>query len=239
MGNYAQALTTSTVDRDRLIAEHMPMARRIALRVARRVPGGVGEDDLVAAAYLGLTQAADRYDTSRSEPFVAFAESRIRGAVYDELRKHDVLSRRARSRAKKVRSTMMSLQHELKREPEDEEVAAALGTSLADYQENLESLVHISVVGLGETEPAAAESPSAPESPASVLEHKQLTSRVQKGLRSLPERDGLLLSLYYNDELTYREIGEVLGVSESRVCQLHARAIARLRNRIEEPGVAA
>jgi RNA polymerase sigma factor for flagellar operon FliA len=213
--------------RDRLITEHAEMARRIALRIGRRVPNWISSDDLVAAALLGLAEAADRFDPRRGESFVAYAEQRIRGAVQDELRRGDIMPRRVRAQARKVGRTARELEQRLGRPPEDEEMAAALDVPVEEFREELESLTHVTVVELDHTALSRAESRE--HGPAAVAEHRQLVGRVVGGLGRLPERDRLVLSLYYVEELSYGEIGRVLGVTESRVCQLHGRAVARLR----------
>src|SRR2546430_1095939 len=122
MNAYSQTARTVNVERDRLIAEHIEMARRIAHRVGRRTPDSISRDDLVGAAMIGLAEAAERYDAVRGEPFVAFAEKRIRGAVLDELRRGDLMSRRARSTARKMGKTIRALEHALGRTADDEEI---------------------------------------------------------------------------------------------------------------------
>ena len=224
-------------DRDRLIAKHMDVARRIALRVARRVPDWLSVDDLIAAGMIGLAEAADRYDTTRQEPFIAFAEKRIRGAVLDELRRGDIMPRRVRNTARTIGTAIRQLEQRLGRPPEDEEVAAELGVNVNQYREELSVLTHVAIVDLEtpETQPNVHRAPD-DCSPALRAERAEILRMVREALEFLPERDALILSLYYNEEFTYSEIGELLGVSESRVCQLHSRAITRLRAQIENPG---
>ncbi len=217
--------------RDQLIAAHVDMARRIALKVARRLPQHITREDLVSAAMIGLTEAADRYDSTRGEPFVGFATKRIRGAVLDELRRGDLMSRRARSSANKVGATIAELETKLGRSPEDIEIAKALGVSEEEYRDNLSQIAHVSVVDL---EGAPRSVPDGLPSPAEETEKRQLVTRLKEALHKIPERDALILSLYYVEDFHYLEIGEVLGVSESRVCQLHSRAIARLRAALGE-----
>ncbi len=214
-------------EREGLIAEHVDMARRIAARVARRTPDWVQKDDLVGAAMIGLTEAADRYDASRQEPFVAFAERRIRGAVIDELRRGDLMSRRARRAAREISVLVRRLEHSLGQAPEDQEIADALGVTLEHYQNELEMLSHVSVV---DVDSIATLVDSANESaPSAGIERAQLAKQLYECLGKLKERDAQVLSLYYVEELSYAEIGELLSVSESRVCQLHGRALMQLR----------
>jgi RNA polymerase sigma factor for flagellar operon FliA len=228
---YAKPQAPSS-ERNKLIAEHVDMARRIALRVARRVPEWMSYDDLIASAMVGLTEAADRYDAQRGEPFPGFAEKRIRGAVLDELRRGDIMPRRARQNARKVGQTIQALERKLGRPPEDEEVAKALDISLEEYKEDLEQLTHVAVVAIS---PAMLQTHAGEEDNAEAqMQRAQLSKALRDGLKLLPERDATVLSLYYIEEVNYGEIAQLLGVTESRVCQLHGRAIARLRTLLND-----
>jgi RNA polymerase sigma factor FliA len=230
MRAYSAVNAKSPAERNRLIAEFAPMARRVALRVARRTPSWIASEDLVSAAMVGLAEAAERYDASRGEPFIAFATKRVRGAVLDELRRGDPLSRSARRSARQLGETLRSLEQKLGRPPEDHEVAAALGIDVEEYQDELAVLTHISTVGLDAADSASTGGLACGEpSPATQLEQVQNLELLTRALKSLGDRDAQLLSLYYNEEFTYAEIGELMGVTESRVCQLHGRALARLR----------
>ena len=239
MKAYAQHMMRSSAERDRLISEHIEIARRISMRMARRCPDWIAREDLVAAGMLGLTEAAERYDSTRNEPFLAFAEKRIRGAVLDELRRGDIMPRRARQMARKIGAKIQELEKITGRSPTDEEVAAALGVTLEAYRTDLEHLVHVTVGALDQTDDTAAALASDETSPEAGAARRQALSRVRGALPKLDPRDILVLGLYYNEELTYHEIAEVLGVTTSRVCQLHGRAISRLRAEIETPQEAA
>jgi RNA polymerase sigma factor FliA len=233
MRGYASASACACIrERDHLIVEYAPMARRIALRVARRVPDWVCSDDLVAAAMIGLAEAADRFDGTRGEPFVAFATKRIRGAVLDEMRRGDLMPRRARSAARHVSQTVRDLEQQLGRPAEDEEVAAALGVELDVYREDLEMLTHVGLVELQPEERGAARG----DDPEQQMQTAELRQRVRDALERIPGRDALILSLYYIEELSYAEVGAILGVTESRVCQLHGRALLRLRAELDDAG---
>jgi len=223
-------------DRDRLIADNIDVARRIALRVARRVPDWLGAEDLISAAMVGLAEAAERYDSERGEPFVAFAEKRIRGAVLDELRRGDIMPRRVRTTARKLGQTIQLLEQKLGRAPEDEEVAAEMGVDVEEYRDNLKNLNHVSLVDM-DPERGGADQYSAPESTSPLLqtERSEMVQRIREALPRMQKRDATILSLYYNEEFTYAEIGSLLGVSESRICQLHSRALVRLRAEIDNP----
>ena len=232
MKAYAAQSKRPSAERDRLISEHVEIARRISLRMARRCPDWIAREDLVAAGLLGLTEAAERYDETRNEPFLSFAEKRIRGAVLDELRRGDIMPRRVRQLARKIGATIQQLEREHGEAPTDERVANALGVPLEEYRANLEQLVHVTVGALevGDDSMLPTGEESSPESQAARLEALR---RVRGALERIDQRDILILSLYYNEELTYSEIAQVLGVTTSRVCQLHGRAIARLRAEIQ------
>lgn len=232
MKAYAAQQKISNPERDRLISEHVEIARRISLRMARRCPAWIAREDLVAAAMLGLTEAAARYDSSRNEPFLSFAEKRIRGAVLDELRRGDIMPRRVRQLARKIGRTIADLEKTLGATPPDEAVAAALGVTVEDYRANLEQLVHVTVGALDEGD-HASELMTREFSPEDGAIRGEALRKVREALPRLDARDLVLLGLYYNEELTYQEVGEVLGVTTSRVCQLHGRAIARLRAEID------
>lgn len=232
MRPYVRELNAPTVERDRLIAAHIGMAQRIARKVGRRTPDWISEDDLVGAALIGLSEAAERYDSTRGEPFVAFAETRIRGAVFDELRRGDLMSRRARTAARHVGKVIRTLEHVHGRSPEDHEIASALGVPLDEYRSELEMLTHVAIVDIEPHSTTLADTDHL--SPSSVAERNQLSAVLRDGLARIPARDAQLLNLYYVEELSYSEIGQILGVSESRVCQLHARAIVRLRAEVTE-----
>jgi RNA polymerase sigma factor for flagellar operon FliA len=230
MKAYATQQKSSSAERNRLIAEHIGTARRISLRMARRCPDWISREDLVAAAMLGLTEAADHYDPTRKEPFLGFAEKRIRGAVLDELRRGDIMPRRVRQMARKIGQTIQQLEHE-HGVATDEAVAAALGVTVQVYREELEQLVHVTVGALDfEADSDLVATTMAPDEGA---RREIAMARVRAALPALDPRDLLVLGLYYNEDLTYSEIAEVLGVTTSRVCQLHGRAIARLRTELQ------
>jgi RNA polymerase sigma factor for flagellar operon FliA len=225
--------------RDNLIVAHVDVAKRIALRVARRVPDWICVDDLVAAGMMGLAEAADRFDEQRGEPFVAFAEKRIRGAVLDELRRGDIMPRRVRTKARQVGKAIRQLEQTLGRPPEDEEIAAALDVSVEEYRDNLAALSHVALIEVTPEIARSEEYNGRDEcSPHVQAERSEMLRLIEEALHRLEERDALILSLYYNEQFTYSEIGGLLEVSESRVCQLHSRALARLRVEVHEPAEA-
>lgn len=225
---------TPTAERDRRIADHVEIARRIARKVARRCPAHVAREDLVSAGLLGLAEAADRFDDSRGEPFLVFATKRIRGAVLDELRRGDIMPRRVRKKAREVDAARQSLERTTGGAADEHAMAAKLGVTLAHYRNELATLVEVKVGSIDDLEHAPPAAP-ADTSPAQRAERSQLLGRIRGALARLDQRDATILSLLYGDELSCVEVGQVLGVSTSRVCQLHTRAIARLREELEAP----
>lgn len=231
MKAYAMQQNRPDAERNALISSHVEVARRISLRIARRCPDWIAREDLVAAGLLGLTEAAMRYDTTRSEPFLPFAEKRIRGAVLDELRRGDIMPRRARQMARRIGQTIQEIEKLTGASPTDEDVAVALGVSVDEYRTNLEHLVHVTVGALDESEDNA-QMGSDVSSPEAEAARSEAMTKVRTALPKLEKRDLMVLSLYYVEELTYAEVAHVLGVTTARVCQLHGRAIARLRAEI-------
>jgi RNA polymerase sigma factor FliA len=212
-------------NRDRLIREHADVARRIALRMARRCPDWVGRDDLISAGMVGLIEAADRYDDTRQEPFISFAEHRIRGAILDELRKGDIMPRRVRQLARKVTNAIKEVEKDGEHASE-QKVAEALGVSLDDYREGLAQLAHVEIASLDGEETRLVTTDAAPDVQAT---HRQRLARVCAALDRLEARDATILGLHYVEECTYQEIADTLKITPSRVCQLLWRAVERMR----------
>ena len=211
--------------RSELVAQNLDLAHRIAGRMARRIPAHLS-DDVHSAAMLGLVEAASRFEPGRGESFAAFAAKRVRGAVLDELRRGDVLPRRARKSARQVREVIRQLEHTLGRVPRDEEIAERLGVDVEHYQERLAGLGAVEVVSLEQTQVGVRE-PSA--DPAALTERNRAVARLGRACAGLADREAQVVAMYYDKQMTLAEIGRTLGVTESRVCQIHTRAIKRLR----------
>ncbi len=229
-----QALGTPTrhvsSNRDRLIREHAEIARRIALRMARRCPDWVAREDLISAGMVGLIEAADRYDDSRQEPFISFAEHRIRGAILDELRRGDIMPRRVRQLARKIGQAIKELERDGEH-ASDQRVADALGVSVDDYRTGLAELVHVEVSPLEGEELRLVAHDAAPDVQAT---HRERLGRVCGALDRLEARDVTILGLHYVEDLTYQEIADTLKITPSRVCQLLWRAVERLRTHLAD-----
>jgi len=214
-----------------LLEEHLPQVRRQALSLQVRLPASVELDDLIQAGMIGLLDALNRYDASHGASFATFASQRIRGAMLDELRSRDWVPRSVRRNTRALDEAIRSLEQRHGRPPEEREIAAALDIGLEEYRHllmdaNGSQLVALDELPEDEGETLCGEPHATPL--AELLEGRRRGDLV-KAIDRLPEREKLLLALYYQEDLNLKEIGAVLGVSESRVCQLHSQAVARLR----------
>jgi RNA polymerase sigma factor FliA len=227
---HATALTLESTSRDALICEHLDMARRIARKTLRRLPSSVRLDDLESAAMLGLTEAATRFDPTRGEPFVAFAAKRVRGAILDDLRRQDVLTRRGRERARELDAATRAVEDRTGRAATTEEVAGELGCSAEEVSRRRGRLQAANVVALDDV--AELTAPASELGADALIEQRERQEEMVAALEALPQRELLILSMYFQDGLTLKEIGDILGVSESRVCQLRGRALRTLRKRM-------
>ncbi|OQX20588.1 MAG: RNA polymerase subunit sigma [Desulfobulbaceae bacterium A2] len=228
-------------DRSRLIREHMPLIHLLVERMVPHVPSFMSRDDMQSAAMLGLIEAANKFDPSKGFLFKTFAEHRIRGAILDEMRKLDWFSRGLREKQSRVSQTLLELERKLGRCPEEEEVAAAMDMTLDDYRQLLTQVSHLGCVSLNETLDDSDEGRSFLDnlvdshspSPLDVIERQELTQVIARLLAKLSEKERLVLSLYYYEELTQKEIAEVLGVTEGRISQLHSQALLKLKSKLQ------
>ncbi|MDD9946758.1 MAG: RNA polymerase sigma factor FliA [Myxococcales bacterium] len=225
---YGGAPAAAGAEREDLLERGLPLVRRMAFRMARRLPANVEVDDLIGAGMEGLVKAVDAYDGSRHPRFEPYAKARIRGAILDELRAGDSLTRYGRSRLGEVTRKMRELQQQLGRQPTEDEVARALGMPLEQYQRMSADLVRGPALG-GAFGVAPDEAESGAPDPAKIFDEAELRTRLAQAIRALPERSQKVLALYYQEECTQAEIGEILGVTESRVCQILGETTARLR----------
>jgi RNA polymerase sigma factor for flagellar operon FliA len=248
-------LTTSTADlwqqytskpdlatRERLVLEYLPLVKYVVGRLAVTLPPTVDADDLLGYGVMGLIMAIERFSPEKGFKFETFAISRIRGAVIDELRSQDWLPRSVRQKAKELEATIRGLENELGRTASDQELASRLGVGVDDLPRSL-SEITAPVLSLDELVSTSDDGqklswldtlPDDRLGPAAQLDHEAMLDVLGQAIDMLPERERLLVSLYYHEGLTLKEIGAVLGVTESRVCQLHGQAMARLRTRINQ-----
>ncbi|HEU5213683.1 MAG TPA: RNA polymerase sigma factor WhiG [Gaiellaceae bacterium] len=235
--------TKDRVIRDRLILTYAPLVKYVAGRVGSGLPAHVDEEDLVSYGLLGLMGAIDRFDPSRDIKFETFAIARIKGAIIDELRSLDWVPRSVRSRARDIERAMAELERILHRVPTDAEIAEKLGITEEELDDSLTDISRSSIAALDELWTISGssgdqvslidtiEDTSGPD-PQGALAQTELRDALGDAIARLPEREKLVVTLYYYEELTLREIGDVLGVTESRVSQLHTKAILRLKARL-------
>jgi RNA polymerase sigma factor FliA len=234
--------------RDRLVMEHVGLVRALAGRLAHRVPSQVEVSELISVGVLGLIDAASRFKPSLGVPFDAFARRRIHGAMLDALRDLDWAPRSVRKLGRTMDGTVARLRHELGREPQEKEIAGALNVNDAEYGRMLDQLKTAELATIrqatsedGTNSLEVAIDPG--EGPYARLERQELREFLAEAITELPERERHILALYYHEELTLAEIGEVIGVGESRVSQLRTQAIGRLRSRLatrmQHPGTTA
>jgi RNA polymerase sigma factor for flagellar operon FliA len=229
------------VARDRLIVHYSPLVKFVAGRVGAGLPSSVDPGDLVSAGVFGLIDAVERFDPERGVKFETFAVPRIRGAVFDGLRSLDWVPRSVRSRAREVEGAFAELEGRFGRAPTDEELSGYLKITATEFQKWLVSIASTTVGPLDRALVAGAEpralNGDVPDSPAMMVEESEVKRLVRHEVRRLPEREKLVLSLYYDEGLTLAEIGGVLGVTESRVSQIHTKAVLHLRARLSASGV--
>lgn len=227
--------------RDRLIEHYSPLVKFVAGRIGAGLPSSVDPGDLVSAGVFGLIDAVERFDPERGVKFETFAVPRIRGAVFDGLRSLDWVPRSVRSRAREVETAFSELEGKLGRAPSDDEISSHLKISGAEFKKWLSSIASTTVGPLDRALAAGAEPRSLigdiPDSPGSVVEESDLRRIVRQEVLRLPEREKLVMSFYYDEGLTLAEIGSVLGVTESRVSQIHTKAVLHLRARLAASGI--
>jgi RNA polymerase sigma factor for flagellar operon FliA len=231
--------------RERLVVAYSPLVKYVAGRTAAGLPPHVEEADLISYGLVGLISAIERFDLSREIKFETYAIMRIKGAIIDELRSMDWVPRSVRARAREVERANAKLENALQRAPTDKEIAAELGITIDELNDSLLTISHSSIVALDELWSVSdssgdqvslmdtIEDPGALD-PAKALDVGDLKDRIAGSIAKLPEREKLVIALYYYENLTLREIGEVLGVTESRVSQMHTKAVLRLRSRMQE-----
>ncbi|HLX21121.1 MAG TPA: RNA polymerase sigma factor WhiG [Gaiellaceae bacterium] len=229
--------------RDRLIVTYAPLVKYVAGRLGSGLPAHVDDEDLVSYGLLGLIGAIERFDPDRDVKFETYAIARIRGAIIDELRALDWVPRSVRSRARDIERAIAELESKLGRAPTDEEIAGKLGITDEELNESLSEISRSSIAALDELWTVSGsggdqvalidtiEDTEAPD-PQGSLSQTELREAIADAIARLPEREKLVVTLYYYEELTLREIGEVLGVTESRVSQLHTKAVLRLKARL-------
>jgi len=225
------------LDRDALIRQHVPLVRRIAHHMIAKLPPNVELDDLIQVGMIGLAEALSRYEAAQGVQFETFATQRIRGAMLDELREGDWMSRSSRKSQKEIEQAVHRLEHRLGRSPLESEIAEELGMELSEYQSLLgkvrgTQLVYLEDMTHGQDEEEGFLERHVADGnadPLALLRDQRLRASLVAAIQSLPEREQHIMGMYYEHDMNLKEIAAVLGVTESRVCQLHSQSIARLR----------
>lgn len=229
-------------DKSKIIKEHLYLVDILVGRMVTQVPAFMNRDDMKSAGMLGLLDAANKYDASKNIKFKTFAEYRIRGAILDEMRKLDWFSRSLRDKQNKIGKALSQLELQLGRDPEEHEVAKAMDLSLSEYQSLLSEVSHLGCVSLNETLDHSNEGRSfldslmddrADTAPGARIEGQELTQKIANILEQLSEKERFVIALYYYEELSQKEISEVLEISEGRVSQLHSQALIKLKTKLE------
>ena len=228
--------------RDELILNYSPLVKYVAGRLAASLPQTVDTADLISYGIFGLIDAIEKFDLERAIKFETYAIARIKGAIIDELRAMDWVPRSVRSRAREIEAAYVTLENQLRRVPTDQEVAEHMGISLKEFQDILAKLSYTSVVSFEELWVGGERDENqnaigsirddSAEDPVTIFESAEIKDILAGAIDKLPERERTVIALYYYEGLTLKEIGQVLGVTESRVSQLHTKAVLRLRAKL-------
>ena len=229
------------LDANAMLKQYSPLVRRLAHQMIAKLPANVEIDDLIQVGMIGLSDALTRFDSAQGVQFETFATQRIRGAMLDELRGSDWMSRGDRRHQRSIETAVHKLEQKLGRAPSEGEIAKEMGLSLTDYQELLSKvrgtqLVHLEDMSGDDGDDDYLDRHVADESanPLSLLNDHRMREALVEAIKNLPEREQYVMSMYYEHDMNLKEIAAVLGVTESRVCQLHSQSIARLRSRLRE-----
>jgi RNA polymerase sigma factor FliA len=231
--------------REELIIKYVPLVKNIVGRIAAKLPIDLADkEELINVGIMGLISSLEKFDKTRNVQFETYASFRIRGAVLDELRSKDWVPRATRSKDNKLENAMMSLQKKLGRAPTEEEIAVQLGISLDDYFKLLDDAKCIPLISTEDLPADYMERYSREDimaeisegSPLNLILNMEVKNKLKSAINQLPDKERLVLSLYYYEELTMKEAGRVLDLTESRVCQLHAQAVLRLRSMVKLDG---
>jgi RNA polymerase sigma factor FliA len=238
--------TSGSMDaRNRLVVHYSPLVKYVAGRLSAGLPNSIEQADLVSYGMFGLIDAINKFEPARGNKFETYAMSRIRGSIIDELRSIDWVPRSLRAKARAVEKAYTKLEHELLRTPSDAEVAEELGTTEEELQNVFTQISFFGLVALEETVSVGAERsesvtlgdtiPDPGLGPVGAFEVQETKQILAQALNRLPEREKIVLTLYYYEGLTLGEIGGILGITESRVCQIHTKAVIQLRSKLAEP----
>ena len=229
----------SVKERNKIIESYLPMIQCVARRISSRLPAHIHYNDLISSGVIGLMDAINKYDASRNNKFKTYAEFRVRGAILDALRSQDWTPRSIRDKAKKIDKITKILEQKFSRPPKEQEIAEALEMNLESYHAMLNQTQEVSVISIDEStifnytdKGFVLRMLEDTDSSLSKLNRKSVHKIIIEAIKELPERQRIVLSLYYYEEFNLRKIGQILKVTESRVSQLHAQAIEKLRNKL-------
>ncbi|WP_428417236.1 RNA polymerase sigma factor FliA [Methylibium sp.] len=232
---------TGRLETNAMIKQYSPLVRRLAHQMIAKLPANVEIDDLIQVGLIGLTDAMTRFDSAQGVQFETFATQRIRGAMLDELRGSDWMSRGNRKQQREIEVAVHKLQQQLGRAPAESEIAKQMGLSLADYQELLGKVRGTQLVYLedmsgddGDNDFLDRHVADENENPVALLQDQRMRLALIEAIKTLPEREQFVMGMYYEQDMNLKEIAAVLGVTESRVCQLHSQSIARLRAKLRD-----
>ncbi|MGB5178266.1 MAG: RNA polymerase sigma factor FliA [Gammaproteobacteria bacterium] len=235
--NAAKVAVDYKTSNDRVV-EHEQLVKRIAFHLMSRLPASVQADDLIQAGMIGLIEASRKFDPEQGASFETYAGIRIRGAMLDEIRRTDWTPRSVHRKARDVAEAVRQIENEKGRDARDVEVAEAMGLGLEEYHKILQDATGCRIFSFEDPgtigEDGFSTSGVQPNQPLENLQHSDFKEGLATAIKGLPERERLVMALYYDEELNLREIGDILGVSESRVCQIHGQALIRLRARMED-----
>ena len=231
---------TGISDKEQCLKEFAPLVKRIAHFMMLKLPNSVQVDDIIQAGMIGLLDAAGRYDELRGAQFETYASQRIRGAMLDELRGADWLPRSMRSDMRKIEAAISRVQQRMGKSPAESDIAKEMEMSLTDYQQLLQEsrgaqlMYYEDFHNVDDEDFFERYETDGKSNPLEVLKDERFRGALVKAIENLPEREKLLMAMHYEQDMNLREIGEVLGVGESRVCQMHSQAVARLRSMLGE-----
>lgn len=222
------------ISQNALVETHAGLVKRIAYHLIARLPHTVEVDDLIQAGMLGLLDAAQQYNADQGASFETYAGIRIRGAMLDEIRRNDWAPRSVHRKAREIAETLHHLEQQLGRPPHDQEVAKAMQMTVDDYHQQLHDAAGHQVFSLDELNDHQDSLTDRDADPDTALHDGNFRQSLAAAIDQLPERERVMMSLYYNDELNLKEIGQILGVSESRVSQIHSQTVLRLRGKLQD-----
>jgi RNA polymerase sigma factor for flagellar operon FliA len=232
---------TGRLDANAMLKQYSPLVRRLAHQMIAKLPANVEIDDLIQVGMIGLHDAFSRFDTEQGVQFETFATQRIRGAMLDELRGSDWMSRGNRRQQREIEAAVHKLEQQFGRAPQESEIAKEMGVTLAEYQDTLTKVRGTQLVYLedmsgdeGGDEFLDRHVANEDANPLSQLQDHRMRQALVEAIKKLPEREQYVMSMYYEHDMNLKEIAAVLGVTESRVCQLHSQSIARLRVKLRE-----